>query len=853
METTLPETAERQARISLWGSGSLRHVLMALLISCVILGLASVAVWQERQLHQARASIATQNIARLLERDISDDFARIDVGLQAVALHYQEETSRQRIDAGRFDYFLARHLTLQPEVLSLRVLDPQGFVKHGGNPQTTSVSLADRDFFMRARDDPGAGLIFSGPEFSSFAQQWVIVLARRLEQPDGSFAGVVYANIATSTFESELSSVALGPNDAIALRTSELALVHRFPDTQGAVGNREVSAQLRAALAASPENGDYIATNPIDDIERSNAYRKLQRYPFYVIVGQATQDYLNDLQEDLQLLGGVAALAILVTCAAALLVYRSTQQLSGDIARRKAVEARLAASMREVEDLYNNAPCGYYSVDANGNFLRVNDTVLKWIGHTREELIGKRRPTDFYSVISSRQSQLKFPGLMDSGFVEGAEFELLDRDGNIRHVGVTANAVFDEAGNFVMSRSVMYDISAQRQAQEEAYRLAQEQAAMFDNTLIGIVKLRARNIVWHNKAMQRIYGYAADELTGQSSRIFYPDEASYQGLGNAAYPVLRSGKPFRQQIVQVRKDGNELWIDATGVMLSSGTGESMWMMADITPLKQAEDARFRAAQLEAENHKLVEAAQLKDRFIATMSHELRTPLNAVIGLSALMLRGQLGPESPKYDLYLRNIADSGRHLLTLIEEVLDLAKVASGKLDFHPEPLQLPALLASVINLQLSAIEAKHIAITCDVAPNLDDIVLDRLRLKQVVTNLLSNAIKFTPENGKVAIRALAQDDKHLRIEVEDNGIGIAPQDLPRLFRDFEQLQSGLTRQHGGTGLGLALSRRLVEAQGGSVGVHSTLGVGSCFHIVLPRVFKAESRDHSPSPAPQEE
>jgi signal transduction histidine kinase len=186
--------------------------------------------------------------------------------------------------------------------------------------------------------------------------------------------------------------------------------------------------------------------------------------------------------------------------------------------------------------------------------------------------------------------------------------------------------------------------------------------------------------------------------------------------------------------------------------------------------------------------------------------------------------------------FLGDILTSSRHLHQLINDVLDLAKVEAGKLEFHPESVDVAKVVGEVRDILRSIAAAKRIRIEAKVAPGLGDVVLDPGKLKQVLYNYLSNALKFTPEEGRVTIRADPEGRDRFRIEVEDTGIGIAPDDLKRLFVEFQQLDASTAKRYAGTGLGLALTKRLVEAQGGEVGARSEPGRGSIFHVTLPRV-----------------
>jgi signal transduction histidine kinase len=252
--------------------------------------------------------------------------------------------------------------------------------------------------------------------------------------------------------------------------------------------------------------------------------------------------------------------------------------------------------------------------------------------------------------------------------------------------------------------------------------------------------------------------------------------------------------------------------------------------------RQTDASRHNALKLEGENRQIQEANRLKSQFLANMSHELRTPLTAIIGFADLLQMGAVPHGAPQHHAFLGHIGSSGRHLLRLINDVLDLSKVESGKFEFFPETFDLSVLVKDVQDILHTEILRKHLRVIADIEQSLGNLVLDPARLKQVLYNYLSNAIKFTPEGGLIFVRAVASDAHHFRLEVEDTGVGIAASDLPRLFTAYQQLDAGSTKKYEGSGLGLALTRRLVMAQGGSVGVRSTLGQGSVFHLVLNRV-----------------
>ncbi len=249
----------------------------------------------------------------------------------------------------------------------------------------------------------------------------------------------------------------------------------------------------------------------------------------------------------------------------------------------------------------------------------------------------------------------------------------------------------------------------------------------------------------------------------------------------------------------------------------------------MSQLSAEEALRLRARDLELTNQRMQETARVKDRFLATMSHELRTPLNAVIGFSELLETGE-GTAAEQKE-FARDISNSGRHLLSLINAMLDMARVESGRVDLQIEHVSVAPIVADIVSAMRIAADKKRIALDVEQDPALGSVYVDPQRLRQVLYNYLSNAVKFTPEGGRIVLRTKKDGDRFL-IEVQDNGIGISAEDLPTLFTEYHRLRSADAIE--GTGLGLALTKRLVEALGGHVLVSSELNVGSMFTARLP-------------------
>jgi signal transduction histidine kinase/DNA-binding response OmpR family regulator len=255
-------------------------------------------------------------------------------------------------------------------------------------------------------------------------------------------------------------------------------------------------------------------------------------------------------------------------------------------------------------------------------------------------------------------------------------------------------------------------------------------------------------------------------------------------------------------------------------------------------LEAASGKMARLYRKSKEQNRLIEQAnRLKSEFLANMSHELRTPLNGIIGFAELMYDEKVGPVSRDHKEYLHDILTSGRHLLQLINDVLDLSKVEAGKLEFVPERCDPALLVGEVCEIVRTLAARKRIRIKTECDPALTSVETDTRSLKQILYNYISNAVKFTPNEGAVTVRVAPHATETFRIEVEDTGVGIRREDLDRLFVEFQRLET--TERAPGTGLGLALTKKIVEAQGGKVAVRSLPGRGSIFEAVLPRAFAA--------------
>jgi len=601
----------------------------------------------------------------------------------------------------------------------------------------------------------------------------------------------------------------------------------------------------------------------------------------------------------------------------------------------------LVAQSNELEDLYQNAPCGYHSLDQNGVVWRINNTELRWLGYAREEVIG-RPITDFLTPETVQLFKANYPEFLAKGYINDLQFEFVRKDGSRIRGLVAATADFDAEGRFLFSRSIVQDYStlyAQQQNLQHILSRApigahivslQDGATLFMNQrfceMLGIdasalqdthldvagfhadpdeledisrqvlagkvvsnrlIELRHptqpgklpgwalgtfMRITYQGQDAKLAWFYDISELrfaqanlteaqrighmgswrldlttnavtwSDELYRMFGADPAkpppgfldqtsifepeSWDRLMSAVSHTVESGVPYEIELQTRRGDGEKGWILARGERVCGPTGEPVIMqgiVVDITLRKETE-LLFEQARRTAEA-----ATLAKSMFLANMSHEIRTPMNAILGFAHLLKRSRLDPEQRGF---LDKLGAAGEHLMTIINDILDFSKIEAGKLTLEHIDFPLNAILGGVQSLIGEQASAKGLTVELDT----DDVPMwlrgDPTRLRQALLNYASNAIKFT-EQGKVALRACLLKDEGqrllVRFEVEDTGVGIAPERLGSLFTAFEQVDVSTTRRYGGTGLGLVITHRLAGLMGGEVGVDSVVGRGSRF------------------------
>jgi len=354
-------------------------------------------------------------------------------------------------------------------------------------------------------------------------------------------------------------------------------------------------------------------------------------------------------------------------------------------------------------------------------------------------------------------------------------------------------------------------------------------AQILDAVVDGIVTSDDRGIIQvFNPAAEKIFGYAAGEVIGQNINVLMPPSVSRQHNGfmdmcdaTGCASIIGYGR----EVLGRRKDGSEFPIDlAISELVIDGTRMFTGVVRDITKRKQAEQALIDAKN-QAER-----ASRVKSEFMANMSHELRTPLNAIIGFSEVARSEMFGPLGhPKYMEYAEDVQESAQHLLDLINDILDMARIEADKFELHEENIDLAEIVSSPIHF----VSSEQVDLRNNISDTMAFLHADKRRVKQILLNLLSNAMKFTPSGGRVDLDAFMASDGGIVLQVRDTGIGMDEEEINRALKPFEQIDTGLNRKYEGTGLGLPLVERMARLNGGELRIESEKGKGTvvCVHF----------------------
>ncbi|MEN6629011.1 MAG: PAS domain S-box protein, partial [Sulfuricella sp.] len=553
-----------------------------------VAALIGLSIHRSYHQHQEGAEITTQNLAQVLESELAGFLKNDDMALFSVMDEYQRQRAAGSIDKKALNAHIERVRSRLPEIDALRITDAQGLLIFGsGVVPSMRTSLADRPHFIRLRDDPKAGLVISQPQVSRVNQKWVIVLARRIDQPDGTFGGMVFAAISLEHLSRTFSTLNVGPRGIVTLRDGELGIVIRHPEPSvvgSVVGQKTAPAPLREMVLGGQKAGTYTALSTVDGTERTFSYRRVNEHPLLIIVGLATDDYLAEWRNGNEKLVEMAALFILITSVAAWMIYRSWKH------RMHSVEA-LARQETKFRTMADYTYDWEYWQGPNQEILYMTPSCERVTGYSSNEFVAD--PVLLQHIVHPDDQYVMDQHMRDIAHLDGAmtDFRIVRRDGGIRWISHHCHAVHNEngepTGRRVSNRDITERKSAENALQESETRLHE----LFENMGNGVAVYQPSTdgsdfiITSMNRAAEHIENRQCDDLIGKSVKDVFPGIVE-MGLLDVFRRVWQSGKAEHFPVSLYHDGRISGWRENYVYKLPSG--EIVAIYNDITERKKAE-------------------------------------------------------------------------------------------------------------------------------------------------------------------------------------------------------------------------------------------------------------------------
>lgn len=848
--------------------GNFRSLTVTLAIAFLVLSMAvliiasGLSVYFNIQTQQKvvsnQQSLIAQDAAGTVKSFFQDKFSLMEATVRFGDL--------VNVDHGKQRLALERLLGLEPSFRQLILLDPQK--QELARSYRISTIMPDKftehvmaDIFSQT----GQGKTYISPTYiDNVTNEPLVIMAVPVTDVFGDFKGVLLAEVNLKFMWDLVGSIKVGKTGAayVVDRKGNLIAfgdISRILKGENLIHLKEVTDFVNSTGVLGDSDAEISKGIQGNDVVAN--FVPLGTPDWAVVVEMPVEEAYADVYQLLKLTAWVILLCLVLTIALGILLskritepviklrnaameigkgdldtiidIRSEDEI-GELAsafNKMTGELRsTTVSMQTLQTLLNSMPYGIFLIGKDRTIMKANRAALDMTGYESEDQITGQVCSKVMRAPDDDKCQI----IELNHKADRSESVLITKD--LRRIPILKTVVPVKLGLSDVFLEAFVDISERKKAEEAILESEERFRSVAQSAGDAIITSDSEGkIIFWNNGAKKIFGYEENEILGKPLAILMAER--FRGTHLKGIERMNSGGEYHVvgktvELVALRKDGSEFPMDLS--LSTWKTGEKSFysgILRDISERKMNEKIR-------SENERLVLSNRAKSEFLAAMSHELRTPLNAILGFSELLMKKGAGELNEKQQRYASNVITSGKHLLSIIDDILDLTRVESGKMEITVGEMSVQDSINECVNMINEMALKRKVTIKKQIKPGIGSIDTDELKFKQILNNLLSNAIKFSkPEGGVITITA-EKDADMVKFSVSDTGIGIKEEDMGRLFHSFEQLESGITRKFGGTGLGLAISKKLVELLGGSILAESWSGVGSTFTFYLPQSAK---------------
>jgi signal transduction histidine kinase/PAS domain-containing protein/ActR/RegA family two-component response regulator len=884
-----------------------RYLIATTVLMC--LAIVGAAILTVRELHagvQFRINSITQNLAVSVRQTLDGLLDTIDLALLASVDEIVRQNATGHANIQSISDSMDRQVKRIAHVAYIRGTDATGDVVYGSGRPKINVNLSDRPFFQQLRDDPETGLYIAKAVIGKITGNRVITFARRINHPDGTFAGTVYASINVDELTMLLAQIKMVNGGSITLRAPDASLMARQVfggKNEIPIGSSKLATVFAQALQREPMSGTYVSDAlSLDPEIRTYSYQRSEKYKFLAIVGLPMEQSFAEWRKQAT---AMVVLASLLSLALALLVYAFIRSR----ARLEALVASLESSQTELQNnhlqlkqteqhhlsLLQNLHTGVVVHAPDSSIVFSNTQACRLLKLSEEQMFGKTAMDPAWCFVDASEVPLApedYPVskvIRDLRTFDNMELGVIATgNDSVTWLEVSTFPEFNANGSLKQVVVNFYEITKRRQAEQTRERVARALRLVTDTnitlarstTKIQLLEDICALICEKGGYLMAWVGYAqqdADQTVMpmahsgfnegylESIRVSWSETSEF-GHGPTGV-AIRSGttqvnrgytnNPTMAQWVEAaekhgfhssialpfsKKSGVKGALVIYSAIADAFNADEVFLLEELTSNMAHE---LDALEDRRRRHEAESESKAKATFLTSMSHEIRTPLNAIIGMAHLIRRdGLTVRQADKMD----KLEKASQHLLGMLNDILDLSKIDADKLTLEQAPLRVESIVSNVVSMVYQRAQSKNIELVTELGDMPKNLEGDETRLQQALLNYATNAIKFT-EVGRVTLRAQILEESAnavlLRFDVTDTGAGIEGTVLDRLFSDFEQADNSTSRRFGGTGLGLSITRKLARLMGGEAGAHSTPGSGSSFWFTAQLKKGAEQVAHN--------